>query len=94
MFGRPAVNRQSTCSSCVFNVGFYGHTFEPDYFIPALPIGFIDLYHFIPPPVILTLAQGHKVKGKQTCWHQFHTHFSTDDDEFDVVLKFSVTAFE
>ena len=48
-----------------FNVGHCMQTFQPNAFIPAIDITFIDLYHFIPLSDTLTLVGGHKVTGKQ-----------------------------
>ena len=44
-------------------------------------IGTIDLYHFIPLSLTLTLAGGHKVSAKQNIWLHVLAQFSTDQDE-------------
>ena len=51
---------QASWPSCMtknFNTGHYSYTLtvEPDFFIPILLTGTIDLYHFIPLPLTLTL---------------------------------------
>ena len=53
-----------------FDVVHYGQTFLPIFFffffcLPAVLIGTINFYHFIPLSVTLTLAGGHKVSNKQ-----------------------------
>ena len=65
MFIRMAVVRMSVHLSCMakaVNVRHYTQTFQPKFFIPVMPIGTLDLCHFIPLSVILTLAVGHKVQ--------------------------------
>ena len=49
-----------------FNIAYYGSTFLLTFFILALLICTIDLRHFIPFTVILTLAEGHKLNRKHT----------------------------
>ena len=63
-----------------FNVGHYTQTFQAIFFIPAMLIGTINFYHFIPLSVTLTLSGGHKVSAKQNLLRFFVTRFSTDQD--------------
>ena len=51
--GRPAVARGK-----FFSIGHYTQTFQPKFFVPALPIAII--YHFISLSVTLTLPRGQK----------------------------------
>ena len=53
----------------------------PNIFIPAMPIDILDYYPIISPSGTLTLGGGHKVDTKQTCWHHFLPHFSTELDK-------------
>ena len=39
-------------------------TFQPIFVVPAMFVGTIDFYHFIPLSLTLTLAGGHKVSAK------------------------------
>ena len=41
-----------------FNIEHYVQTFQPDFFLPAMLIGTIDLYSFTPLSVALTPAEG------------------------------------
>ena len=60
-----------------FNVGHYTQTFQPNFFTPAIHIGNIDFYHFIPLSLTLTLCGGHKVNTVQNLLASFsHTLFS------------------
>ena len=73
-------NESSTCPPVLygknFNVGQYMQTFQPTFFIPALLIGTIGFYHFIPLSLTLTLPGGHKVSTKQNLLASFsHTFF-------------------
>ena len=45
------------------NSGHYMQTFQPNLVTPAMLIGNIDLYHFIPLSLTLTFPGGHKVRG-------------------------------
>ena len=63
------------------NVGHNAQTFQPDLFIPATRRGTIDLHHFIPLSVALTLAGFRRFILNKTSWLHFLTHFSTDQDE-------------
>ena len=70
-----------------FNVGHYTHCVQPIFlsvcfgffclfvcsfvFIPAMPIGTIDFYHFIALSLPLTLPGGHKFNAKQNLWALF-----------------------
>ena len=46
------------------NVERYVRTFQPGFFfMPFMLIDPIDTYHFIPLPLALTFAEGHKVNG-------------------------------
>ena len=42
----------------------------------------IDLNHFIPLSLILTLGGGYKISKSRTCWLHFLTLCSTDEEEF------------
>ena len=64
--GQPAVLHSKT-----FSIGHYMQTVEPNSFIPAMRIGTIDFYCFIPPSLTLTLAEGNKVSAKQTLFASF-----------------------
>ena len=44
-------------------------------------IGTVDIYHFIPVSLTLSLLGGHKVSAKQHLWSHFLAHFSTDQYE-------------
>ena len=65
-------------------------TFQQVFFIPAMLIGTINFYHFIPLSAILTLAWGHKVSTRQSLLASFLTHFSADEDE----VWYCVEAFQ
>ena len=78
------INLYVTGIACqkLLNVGHYTQTVKPNVFIPALLIGTIDFYHFIPLSLTLTLSGGHKVTVQsKTYWLKFHPHFSADQDE-------------
>ena len=47
----------------------------------TFPIGSINLYYFTLFSVTLTVAGVTRSAEKETCWLQFLTHFSTDQDE-------------
>ena len=65
-----------------FNIGCYMQTFRPIFFIPAMLIGTIDFYHFIPLPLTLTLPGFTRSAQSKTSWLHFLTHiFLTDQDE-------------
>ena len=75
--------------------------FDQILFIPAMLIGTIDLNHFIPLPLTLTLPGGHKISTQQNVWLHFltHTHFLSDQDEIwcgDEAIQFEhrETTFE
>ena len=53
-------------------------SFRPNVFIPSTLIGIIDIYHFIPHSLTLTLAEGHNVSSKQNLQALFSRKFSTD----------------
>ena len=57
-------------------------TCEQNLFIPAMLVGIIDFYHFIPLSVTLTLTGDHKTKESKTSWLHFLPDFSTNQDEF------------
>ena len=63
------------------NAGHYAQAVQPTLFIPAMLIGIIDFYHFIPLSLTLTLPEGHKVSTKQNLLLHFLSHFSSDWDE-------------
>ena len=48
-----------------FNTGRYMQTVQPNFLIPAMLVGSVDFYHFIPLSVTMTSAGGHKVSTKQ-----------------------------
>ena len=52
-----------------FNVEHCTQPFPPNLFVPAMVVGTIDLYHFIPVSRTLTLPGGNKVSIKQTWLH-------------------------
>ena len=60
----------------IFSVVQYAQTFQPNQFIPAKPIGTIDVYHLTPFLVALTFAADNKVTrrwnmcGSYTCIFQ------------------------
>ena len=54
-----------SCMARNFNVGNYMHTFQPMLFIPAILIGTVDIYYFIPLSMALTFLGSHKVSAKQ-----------------------------
>ena len=71
-----------------FNVGHYMQTFQPIFLIPAMLIGTIDFYHFIPISLTLTLAGVTRSAQSKTSWIYFLAHFSTYYKmEYNVVLK-------
>ena len=43
----------------------YTKTVQPTFFIPAMLVGSIDLYYFVPPSLTLTMSGGHKVSAKE-----------------------------
>ena len=49
--------------------------------MPAMLIGTIYLYHFVPLSLSLTLPGGHKVSLKQNLLASFLLHFAADQDE-------------
>ena len=51
------------------------------FFILAMLIVTIDIDHFIPLSVTMTLVGGHKVSTKQCLFLHFLAHFSTEWDE-------------
>ena len=66
--------------------------------MPAMLIGTIDFYHFIPLLLTLTLPGGNKVSTKQNLfWLQFLALFSSDQDEIlcdkTVQADYSETTF-
>ena len=67
-----------------FNVGHYMQTFQPIFFTPAMLIGTIDLYHFI--PLLLTLALPGQCKAKPLGFIFSHT-FHLIRMKFDLLLK-------
>ena len=58
-----------------FDVEHYTQAFSTGDFGSAMFIGTINLYHFIPHSVFLTLAEGHKVYGKQNLFISFSYPF-------------------
>ena len=70
-----------------FNVGHYTQTIQPNVFIPAIPIGTVDFYQFIPLSLILTLNGGHKDQRKETPLGFIFSHtFHLIRINFDVVM--------
>ena len=59
----------------------YMQTVQANFFIPAMLTGTIDICHFIPLSLTLTLVGGHKINKKQILRLHFLTHFPTDQDE-------------
>ena len=59
----------------------YTQTVPPNSFIPAILIGTIDFYHFIPLSLTLTLPRGHTISAMQNLMALFSQHFSSDQDE-------------
>ena len=54
--------------------GYYAQAFQLNYFMPAVLMGTIDLYHLTPLSLTLTLAGDHKVSAKQNMLASFsHT---------------------
>ena len=71
-----------------FNIGQYSQSFQPMFFIPAMLIGTIDFYHFIPLSVTLIMAEVHKVSSKQDLLALFtHTFFQQNGMKFGMVMK-------
>ena len=64
------------CVGKYFSTGHCMQTFEEILFIPALLVGTIDFYHFIP----LSMSLRRSAQSK-TSWHHFLANFSTDQDE-------------
>ena len=62
--GWPVGQPTSLCGKNL-NVGHYTQTVQPDLFMPAMFIGTIDFYHFIPLSLTLNLPWNHKVSMKQ-----------------------------
>ena len=54
-----------------FNIGHYMQTVQPKFLIPAMFIGTIGFYHFIPLSLILTLPGCHRVSAKQNLLASF-----------------------
>ena len=54
-----------------FNTGHSMQTFQSLFFIPAMLIGTIDFYHFLPLSLALTLPGSHKVSAKQNLLASF-----------------------
>ena len=86
VFVQPAGGCAVLCGKNL-SVEHYIQTFQPNVFLPAMLIGTIDFYHFIPHSVTLTLTGGHKVSTKLSCWLHFLTHFSTHQHRFDLMLE-------
>ena len=55
--------------ACVTNVRHNTQTVQPDLFVPAMFIGTIDFYLFI--PLSLTLPGGHRASAKQSLLASF-----------------------
>ena len=70
-----------------FNFGHCVQSFQPNFFIHAMPIGTIDFCCLIALSPALTLAGDYLVSAKQTSWLHFLTHFSTIRMKFYMVLK-------
>ena len=68
-----------------FKVGCYMHILT-NFFIPAMFIGIIDFYNFIPLSLTLTMAGGHKVSTKQNLSARFSCTFQLTRMKFDMVL--------
>ena len=56
-----------------FDIGHYMQIFEPTLFIPAMLIGTIDFYHFIPPSLTMALPGGHKVSKNLLDYLDLHS---------------------
>ena len=63
------------------NVGYYSQTFQQIIFIPAMHIGTIDFYHFLPLSLTLTLSGISGSVQSKTSWLHVLPHFWTDQDE-------------
>ena len=63
------------------SVGHYVQTLQLNLFISAMLLGTVDFSHFIPLSLILILAGGHEVRGKQDFGFVFFSYFSTNQDE-------------
>ena len=77
------------------NVGHYTQTVEPNFIIPAMFIGTIDFYHFIPFSLTLTLSGYDRVCAKKTPAIGFifsHT-FHLIRMKYDLVMKHSIGTF-
>ena len=61
--------------------------FQQNFFIPAVLIGTIGFYHFIPFTVTLTLAGDNKVCAKKSLGFIFSHAFELIAMKFDKVLK-------
>ena len=62
--------------------------FQPNDFQPAMIIGTIDLYYFIPLSLTLTLARGHKISAKHKPHGFIFSHtFQLIRMKSDMVLK-------
>ena len=60
----------------------------PGLFIPAMLIGTINFYHFIPLSLTLPFAGDHKVSTKQNLLASIFSHiFQLTKMKFDMVLK-------
>ena len=67
---------------CLFVLGlFFVLFFLFVFFIPAVTVGTIDIYRFIPLPVTLTLATDRSVKGTQNTCFIFSHSFQSDEDK-------------
>ena len=66
-----------------FNVGHYTQIFQQKSCIPAMLIGTICFYHYIPISLTLslTLPGGTRSAQSKISWLHFLAHFSTDQDE-------------
>ena len=58
-----------------FNVGHYMQTFQPDVCTPAMLIGTVDYYYFIPLSLTLSLLGGHKVNAMRNILASFSCTF-------------------
>ena len=74
---RP-VGRPSSCMAKTLTLDIMRTLFIQFRFMPAMLIGTIDVYHFIPLSLTLTLPGGQKVNAKQNCWLHFLPRFFSD----------------
>ena len=89
--GQPANLPDGWLAGCLawqkVSIGHYTQTILPNVFIPAMLIGTIDFYHFMPFTLTLTLPWGQAQHEAKSIGFIFSHTFHLIRMKFDVVLK-------